>query len=312
MRCIVATVLLTFLAMPVAAQTEVERDFDTFVRWFSGHWDNEIQTFNESIRQLPDELRHNRIHMKFEAVDNKNFPGVLFVIENYGKKGLQGELNYVSVHHFFIDIERQAITHELWLKNDGDWSYLAGNAQAAADLGPGDYRFNPQCTMYWKREGIQFKGKTDPDACVGGVDGKETTVDATGILSRTDLWRSDLVYDMEGNRIRGLDMPERFRKARFYSCHGRHQDENNGWINFRDVKVHNQGDFVWLGGDTLGIQLRQIVWTSGFFNNALALQAYQNGSTKPTVNGHAALSASFIGLDHPEFVVNCDRGRRSR
>ncbi|MGB1877455.1 MAG: CpcT/CpeT family chromophore lyase, partial [Rhodospirillaceae bacterium] len=207
--------MFSLLALPVSAQTEVERDFDTFVRWFSGHWDNEIQIFNEDIQGLPDEMRHKRIHMKYEAVENDNFPGVLFVIENYGKDGLQGDLNYVSVHHFFVDIERQAITHELWFKNDGDWSYLAGNALAAADIGPEDYRFNPQCTMYWKREGSQFKGKTDPDACVGGVDGKETTVDATGILSPPDLWRSDLVYDMEGNRIRGLDIPERFRKARF-------------------------------------------------------------------------------------------------
>ncbi|NKB44718.1 MAG: hypothetical protein GKS03_10620 [Alphaproteobacteria bacterium] len=309
MRLLLAIALCFFLALPANAQTEVERDFDTF---FSGDWDNEIQTFNEGIQQLPDDMRHGRIHMKYEAIENDNFPGVLFVIENYGKDGLQGNLNYVSVHHFFVDVERQAIVHELWFKKDGDWSYLAGNAQAASDIGPDDYRFNAQCVMYWKREASQFKGTTDPGACVGGVDGKETTVEATGILSRTDLWRSDLVYDMEGNRLRGLDMPERFRKARFYSCYGRHKGADGDWVNFKDVMVHNQGDFVWLGGDALGIQMRQIIWTSGFFNNALALQAYQNGSDKPTVNGHAALNAGFIGLDHPEFVVNCGRPGRSR
>lgn len=309
MRWLLATTLFVLIAIPASAQTEVERDFDTFVRWFTGNWDNEIQTFNEDIQDLPADLRHGRIHMKYHAVKSNTLPGVLFVIENYGKEGLQGDLNYVSVHHFYVDIERQAIAHELWFSANGNWDYLAGNAEAAADLKEGDYRFNQQCMMYWKREASQFKGKTDPGACVGGVDGKQTTVDATGILSRTDLWRSDLVYDIEGNRIRGLDMPERFRKARFYSCYGRHKDSDGGWVNFKDVLVHNQGDFVWLGGDALGIQMRQIIWTSGFFNNALALQAYQNGSEKPTVNGHAALNARFIGLDHPEFVVNCERSR---
>ena len=309
MRHLFAATLLLLLIQPAVAQTEVERDFDTFIRWFSGNWDNEIQTFNESIQQLPDAMRHSRIHMKYEAVKHDSLPGVLFVIENFGKEGIQGALNYVSVHHFFPDIERQAIAHELWFKKEGNWSYLADNAQAASDLTTADYHFNPQCVMYWKREAGQFKGGTDPGACVTTEGGDDVVVEATGILSRSDLWRSDQVYDKAGKRIGGLDEFERFRKARFYSCYGRHKDESDGWVNFRDVMVHNQGDLVWLGDDVLGIQLRQIIWTSGSFNNALALQGYQNGAERATVNGHAALNASFIGLDHPEFVVNCERRR---
>ncbi|MBT4739869.1 MAG: hypothetical protein HN793_07800 [Rhodospirillaceae bacterium] len=312
MKLLIATTLLTLLAIPASAQTEIERDFDTFVTWFSGNWDNEIQTFNESIQGLPDDMRHGRIHMKYQAVTSNTLPGVLFVIENYGTEGLQGDLNYVSVHHFYADVERQAIAHELWFSTNGDWNYLAGNADAAADLSAGDYRFNQQCVLYWKREASQFKGATDPGACITTEGGEDVVVEATGILSRGDLWRSDLVHDTSGKRIRGLDEFERFRKARFYSCYGRHKAADGGWVNFKDVRVHNQGDFVWLGGDTLGIQMRRIIWTSGFFGNALALQAYQNGSEKPTVNGHAALNASFIGLDHPEFVVNCKRPGRAR
>lgn len=310
MRHLLIAALVALFSSSVSAQTPIEREFDTFVSWFSGSWDNEIQTFNEGMERLPENMRHGRIHMKYETVKVDGLPGVLFVIENYGKDGLQGELNYVSVHHFYADVERHAIAHELWFPTDANWSYLADNAQAAADIKPEDYRFNTQCVLYWKREAGQFKGATDPGACVTTEGGEDVTVEATGILTRNDLWRSDLVYDMAGDRVRGLDEFEKFRKANFYSCYGRYEDSNGEFHTFSDVKVHNQGDFVWLDGDVLGIQLRQIIWTSGSFKNALALQGYQNGNARPTVNAHAALNGRFIGIDHPEFVVNCDRERR--
>lgn len=310
MRHLLIAALVALFSSSVSAQTPIEREFDTFVSWFSGSWDNEIQTFNEGMERLPEDMRHGRIHMKYEAIKVDGLPGVLFVIENYGKDGLQGELNYVSVHHFYADVERQAIAHELWFKTDGNWSYLADNTQAAADIKPGDYRFNAQCVLYWTREAGQFKGATDPGACITTEGGEDVIVEATGILTRNDLWRSDLVYDMAGDRVRGLDEFEKFRKASFYSCYGRYEDSNGEFHTFSDVKVHNQGDFVWLDGDALGIQLRQIIWTSGSFKNALALQGYQNGNARPTVNAHAALNGRFIGIDHPEFVVNCDRERR--
>lgn len=309
MKHLLLAALVTFLSSSAWAQTHIEREFDTFVHWFSGHWDNEIQTFNEDIQRLPENMRHSRIHMKYEAVKVDGLPGVLFVIENYGKDGLQGDMNYVSVHHFYTDVERQAIAHELWFKTEGNWSYLAGSAQAAADIKTGDYRFNKQCILYWTREAGQFKGATDPGACVTTEGGEDVIVEATGILTRDDLWRSDLVYNTDGKRIRGLDEFEKFRKARFYSCYGRYEDSAGALHMFSDIKVHNQGDFVWLDGDALGIQLRQIIWTSGSFENALALQGYQNGRARPTVNAHAALSGRFIGIDHPEFVVNCERER---
>lgn len=310
MKRLLVAVIATLIASPASAQTSIERDFDTFVQWFSGNWDNEIQTFNEAMERLPEDERHGRIHMKYEAVEADGLPGVLFVIENYGKEGLQGDLNYVSVHHFYPDVERQAIAHELWFKKEGNWNYLAGNTEAAANLTTDDYRFNAQCVMYWKREAGQFKGTTDPGACITTEGGEDVTVEATGLLTRNDLWRSDLVYNMDGERIRGIDQFEKFRKARFYSCYGRYEDSNGEFHTFSDVDVHNQGDFVWLDGDALGIQLRQIIWTSGSFKNALALQGYQNGGARPTVNAHAALNGRFIGIDHPEFVVNCERKRR--
>lgn len=307
MKTLIATLLLCMCATTASAQTKVERDFETFVRWFSGSWDNEIQTFNEMIEELPEDLRHHRIHMNYRVVQADGVPGVLFVIRNYGKDGVQGDLNYMSVHHFFPDVDRQAIAHEFWFKKDGDWAYLADDPSKAADLTLDDVRFNAGCTMYWTREAGQFKGATEDGACKVGED--ENLLEATGLLSRTDLWRRDVVFDAGGNKLRGLDEFEKFRKAITYSCSGRHKDDDDAWVMFDDVRVHNQGDFVWLGGDNLGIQLRQIIWTSGFFDNATALQVYQNGNARPTVNGHGSLNTRYLGIDHPEFVVNCERER---
>jgi len=211
------------------------------------------------------------------------------------------------VHRFFPHVERQAIAHEFWFKKDGDWSYLSDDPRAAAGLTFEDVRFNSQCTMYWTRRAAQFEGTTDPDACLTGEGGAKRLVDATGILSRSELWRRDLIFDMEGNRLRGLDEFEKFRKARYYNCSGRYRDKDGDWVMFDGVKVHNQGDFVWLGGNSLGIQLRRIIWTTGFFENATALQIYLNGSDKPEVNGHGSLNTRYVGIDDPNFVVNCER-----
>jgi hypothetical protein len=306
-RAWTALVCVLGLSAPALAQTEIERDFETFVHWFTGSWDNEIQTFNENFEGIPEEHRHDRIHMEYRAVRGSGFPGVLFVIKNFGADGVRGDLNYVSVHHFFPHIERQAIAHEFWFSKNGDWSHLAENPDAAAALTADDIRFNRQCTMYWTRKAAQFEGTTDPNACITGEGNAQRIVDATGLLSRSDLWRRDLVSDKDGNRVSGHDTFERFRKARYYGCSGRYRDEAGEWVMYDGVKVHNQGDFVWLGGESLGIQLRQIIWTSGFFGNATALQVYVNGAGRAAVNGHGSLNTRYIGIDHPDFVVNCER-----
>ena len=305
MRNILTFVLMGLFACTAQAQTQVERDFDTFVRWFSGSWDNEIQTFNENFSGVPQDHRHNRIHMVYRAVDAEAFPGVLFVIENYSAEGIRGPLNYMSVHHFFVDSERDAIAHAFLFKKDGDWAYLADNPQAAASLTPDDVRFNTDCMMYWTREAGQFVGTTDDGACLVGDD--QDLLDATGQLSATDLWRRDIVLDDDGNILRGHEVFEKFRKARYFSCSGRHQDSDGEWVYFQDQRVHNQGDLLWLGDKNLGVQIRQIIWTTGSFSNATALQAFQNGSERATVNAHGSLNTRYIGLDHPEFVVNCER-----
>lgn len=307
MKTLSAILLLCACTTTASAQTKIERDFEAFVRWFSGSWDNEVQTFNETFEQLPAELRHHRIHMVYEPIRAESVPGVLFVIRNYGKDGKQGDLNYMSVHHFFPDLARQAIAHEFWFSKNGDWADLAVDPNAAAKLTLDDVRFNPACTMFWTREAGQFKGATDDGACKVGED--ENLLEATGLLTPSDLWRRDVVFSPDGTKLRGLDEFEKFRKARTYMCSGRHKDNADDWVMFDDVAVHNQGDFVWLGDDNLGIQIRQIIWTSGFFDNATALQVYQNGNARPTVNGHGSLNTRYIGIDHPEFVVNCERAR---
>ena len=307
MRILFISALGALLSLSAMAQTQVEREFDTFVRWFSGSWDNEIQTFNENYERIPEDERHNRIHMVYRAVRAEAFPGVLFVIENYADEGIRGPLNYMSVHHFFVHENSDAIAHAFLFKKDGDWTYLADDPQAAASLTPDDVRFNTDCMMYWHKEAGQFVGTADEGAC--RVGDNNDLLDATGFLSPTDLWRRDMILDDDGNILRGHKVFEKFRKARYYSCYGRHQDNDGNWVYFQDQQVHNQGDLLWLGDKKLGVQIRQIIWTTGSFNNATALQAFQNGNERATVNGHGSLNTRYIGLDHPEFVVNCERGR---
>ena len=82
MRFFFFTVTLLLFSSSISAQTQVERDFNTFVLWLSGSWDNEIQTFNEDFSGVPEDQRHDRIHMVYRAIKAEAFPGFLFVIEN--------------------------------------------------------------------------------------------------------------------------------------------------------------------------------------------------------------------------------------
>lgn len=305
MRHFIVAAIVSLWTGTAGAQTSIERDFETFVRWFSGSWDNEVQTFNEDFNNTPQKDRHNRIHMVYEAVRSDSFPGVLFVIKNYAKEGIRGPLNYMSVHHFYPDAERGAIVHAFLFRKDGDWAYLASNPQAAAALTPNDVVFNTGCMMFWTREASQFVGATNDGAC--RVGDNNDILDATGMLSRSDLWRRDMVLDANGNILRGHETFEKFRAAQYYTCAGRHQNNAGEWVYFDDVKIHNQGDKVWFGDKNLGVQIRQIIWETGFFENATALQTFQNGSERATVNGHGSLRTRYIGIDHPEFVVNCKR-----
>ena len=298
-------IILVIFVSNSAAIAQITRDFDTFVHWLSGSWDNEIQTFNENYNKVAREVRQNRSHMVYQAIKSDHFPGILFVKENYGKEGIRAPLNYITIHHMYPDVERQAIAHAFLEKNEGDWDYLTNDIAMVATITPEDVFSDTKCMMYWTKEGGQFSASTNKGDCRVGKN--NNLLNTTSFLSNSDLWRREIVLDTEGKLLSGNENFEKFRKATYYTCGGRYQDNAGRWVYFQNQSIHNQGDLVWFGDKNLGVQIRQIIWTTGTFDNATALQTFQNGKERATVNSHAALNTSFIGTDHPEFVVNCKR-----
>lgn len=288
-------------------KAEVERDFDKFVSWLAGSWDNEIQTFHDSRANLSESELKNRSHVSYEHYENDKFVGMLFIVKTYGVKGIRGPIKKTEIHHYFPDVENGYIVNEFLSYKDGDYNKLVENPAILNLMDRNQFEIDTGCNVYWRKSASQFIGERKKGKCLSAAEGRFYSKDFTGFLSPENYWIRELSFDSKDNLLSLSIRFKEFKEAIYYSCYGRRQSPNGGWVMFQDVMLHNQGDFVWFGNQELGIQLRRIIWRKGTFKNALALQSFQNGSSKMTVNAHASLNAKFIGIDHPDFVVNCER-----
>lgn len=288
-------------------KAEIERDFDEFVSWLAGSWDNEIQSFHDNRANLPENELQSRSHVSYELYKNDQFPGMLFIVKNYGIKGIRGPIKKIDIHHYYPDIEQGLIVNEFLSYKNGDYSELAENPELLNLMDRKQFEINTECNVYWRKSASQFIGERKKGKCISRTEGSFNSKDFTGVLSPQDYWMRELLFDSKDNLLSLSLRFKEFKEVIYYSCYGRRQSSDGGWVMFQDIMLHNQGDFFWFANQELGIQLRRIIWRKGTFKNALALQSFQNGSSKMTVNAHASLNASFIGIDHPDFVVNCER-----
>ena len=221
-RRAMTVLLLALLAAPsvaAGADASLLQDFDRFLQWFEGEWDNNEQVWQQGVNEVPEEDRHEHIHHIFKPVDAPNIGKHTFFVRQY----MDGDYENVyrqRLYNFFIDGEENAVRLQIfsfhdearYRNSDQDPSVIAG-------ITKDEVRNMPGCDVFWRYKGDHFVGEMKEKACFFFSErmGKNIYITDTLKLTDSEIWIADTAYDEDGNHVFGREEHHKNRKVRYFT-----------------------------------------------------------------------------------------------
>ena len=283
----------------------LKRDFSRMMDWFPGRYDNQEQVYFEDSLDVDEDLRHGRIHHLFVPADLPDFPGTTFYIQQYQNDDPK-DVYRQRIYSFEPDFDENAVRLTIYIPKDSkallnaheDPSKLKG-------LKREDFSIYPGCEVFWKYQNDYFHGYMKEGACSTKSKRSGKTLFFTDDLqlSKTAIWIRDEAEDADGNYVYGnkAGVHHKNRKARMFKCWVSPKKRDGSYGFYNNVRVHDQGGFVWFEGDDherVGIKLRNVVWPSGRNRPSFVLYAYRGDDEK------SAVSYAWTSPDGERLAIN--------
>ena len=303
------TALLALLAAGPAAADDaavLDKDFRVLMEWFPGVYDNQEQVYFEEEQDVPEELRHERIHHVFKKVDLPAFgEDVLYVQQHINDDPAQ--IYRQRIYVFTPDYDEGAVRLTIHTPKDTEALIDAHrDPSKLASLTLDDTIVRSGCEVYWKRQSNQFIGYMHDGACSfqSQRSGKRIVIDDDLVLTDSELWISDRAEDEDGNYVFGHPegIPHKNRKARRFECWVAAQQRDEEWTFRRGLEIYDQGGFVWIETDEdepqrVGLKMRNVEWPYGNNRPSLVLYAYRETADRAVSYAWAEPTAERIGLN---------------
>lgn len=269
----------------------LKRDFSRMMDWFPGRYDNQEQVYFEDNLEIEEELSHGRIHHLFVPADLPGFPGNTFYIQQYQNND-PTDVYRQRIYSFEPDFEENAIRLTIYIPKDAKALLNAHEDRSKLEgLKPSDFTTYPGCEVFWTYENDQYHGSMKEGACrvESKRSGKTLVVTDDLQLSKTGIWIRDEAEDTDGNYIYGnkAGVHHKNLKARMFNCWVSPQKEDGEYGFYNNVRLHDQGGFVWLEGedhDQVGLKMRNVVWPTGNNRASLVLYAYRGKDEERAVS----------------------------
>lgn len=250
-RCLLGSMLVAGLlgGMPATGAT-AQADFDRFLEWFPGEYDNHEQVWQEDIDQT--EHRHEHLHHIFAPMAAPAIGEHTFFVQ----QTLDGDPDKVyrqRLYRFSLDKDEGAIRLEILSFRD-ETRYR--NAQlrpgALEQLRADELISRPGCEVYWVYQIDHFKGYMHEKSCsfVSERSGKRIYVTDDLRLTADEIWIRDEAFDEAGDRVFGnLDgIHHKNRKVRYFEGWGGVKKagptaaaDDDEWHFMRDIAIHDEG-----------------------------------------------------------------------
>ena len=261
----VSLILALVLSLPALPAKPEELEFERFLRWFEGEFDNYEQVWQQKTDGEKDLLEH--IHHIFKPVVLPWLGEHVFFVKQY----LDGDYAQVyrqRLYSFAVNEDENAIQLTIYSFLDEMAFRMADQQPALLEtLEKNRLKTIPGCEVFWKWNGEYFDGYMKEDACtfVSTRSGKRMYINDTLRLTEDWIWIQDQARDADGNRVFGHDVPHKNRKVKFYQgwmalkAHRSNPDADlSDWIFTRIDKMHNEGQKIALldkAGDRTGYTL---------------------------------------------------------
>ena len=323
-----ATLGLWLMLVPVAALaqgqdgTPAERNLLIIAELFPGIYDNANQNYFDGRLNLPEDLRHIRLHGEVTRIDLPAFGSHAFWVE--GTRGGETEPYLRRIYAFAADDEARAVRMKMYVFDGEDHTALtgaAGDVSKLDGLTPETANYQNGCDVLWRREVGQFRGRTDRTTCTRALDGVEAAVDFELMLSPEGFWVSQIGYDSDGNVVSGNPDagPYELLRARMFDCYADIPGVSGGrdepFDRYRLNDIHDMGGIQWFtakDGREFGVTLRNVFWPMNNEEGIFTRNSFVMYLLERTADGVSELTygwtepgAQRIGINMRWMLVNC-------
>jgi CpeT/CpcT family (DUF1001) len=321
--------LLVGLSGPAQSQATargvLEQDFQLYLRWFEGRFDNDRQVFFERDLGVPEDNRHERIHSIFRRVDLPAFGPHVFYVEQY-LEGDPARIYRQRLYVMSIDEAENAIRLTIHIPTNPE--PLRGAHLDVSKLGgltPAQTTTYPGCDVLWRRQENQFVGAVPGGSCrvTSSRSGRTLVISDDLVLTEDAIWIHDRAVDDQGEYVYGnrAGVPHQLRRARGFLCWtavlrgAEHGDsgagaEGDDWFFQREQWVHDQGgDLLIITDETparqVMLRLRRVEWPYGTNRPSLTLYVHAAGESRALSYAWGEYDAERLGINLRWLQASC-------
>lgn len=317
---------IALASVPASAQphqTVLQKDFELFLEWFPGRYDNELQVFWEPDLGVAQDERHERIHSIFKPVSLPAFGEHVFYVEQY-LDGDPAKIYRQRIYSFSVDAENDAIRLKIYTpKAPAKIAGAARDPSKLSRLKASDATATPGCDVLWRRKANQFIGAMQEGACRVASErfGGEIVISDDLVLTPDEIWISDRASTPEGDYVFGnkAGVPHKLRKIRPFECwtavlrgakHGDSGAGSDDWQFQRGGWLHDQGGLLSLTTDekpprVIGLRLRRVEWPTGPNRPSLTLYVLEGDGERAVSYAWTEYDAERIGINLRWLQASC-------
>lgn len=269
----------TIISSPVLAGEKAlskEQDFERFLSWFGGEYDNHEQVWQQEVNEVPEDERHEHIHHIFLPVEAPGVGENTFFIRQY----MNGDYETVyrqRLYNFKLDDESGKIRLQIFrFADEAKYRNTDQDPSIVKELTLEEVINMPGCDVYWSFKNGKYIGEMIENACFFYSERSGGNIYITDTLYLTDSYITihDEGFNEDGVRIFGRDESHMNRKVRYFKgwagIKRKVLDENwdgdeDEMAFFGGIRMHNEGQIVPLvtkeGVDTgYSIELVQLTY----------------------------------------------------
>ncbi len=218
-RALVTAVMLGLPWWPAlvtaqAVSETLQADFDRFLEWFPGEYDNHEQHWQDKLDKAPQV--HERIHHIFYPVSAPAIGEHTYFVQQY-MDGDPANIYRQRLYRFSVDATEGAIRLDIYSFNDEPKYRDAHlNPGILAGLGSSELGDRPGCEVYWKYTGEYFHGYMKEKACtvISNRTGQRIFITDDLRLTPDEIWIRDEAFFEDGSRVFGKQPVSTTRTAK--------------------------------------------------------------------------------------------------
>jgi hypothetical protein len=257
-KVLIATVLLAIFAIPSSAIAHGEaltkqQNFERFLSWFAGEYDNHEQVWQQEVDEVPEKERHENIHHIFLPVEAPGVGDNTFFIRQY-QDGNYEEVYRQRLYNFRLDEETGKIRLQIFKFSDEvKYRDTDQDPSIIKSLMADEVSNMPGCDVFWSYKDGVYVGEMVPKACFffSKRSNGNIYITDTLYLSETNITINDEGFNEAGDRIFGRDVAHDNRKVSYFKGWAAIRKnliddtaDEEEMVFFSDLRIHNEGQIV--------------------------------------------------------------------